>query len=298
MDRYRLEARRELEIASDDSSPSALAVRWADPVLLNAVAHQLAQQGDSDWLAALRVLPVVRRNLVPAAKHLLEARRLCPLLPQAHLYLAELSFLLDPPSSDAEHVGRAGLLAGGDARLWFQLGLLDWYARRSDAAFANWKRSLELSSRYEQDVLDLIVSNVPIEELTGKVLPDSAETLLRVLENRYAGAEHEPQRQQLLARAEALLDSDTTTPRGPWWRLHAEVYQLNGEPDRAIDAYYSALQFAPQQTNWRYALAALLRNGGRLSEAREQAKWCVRQAPANPDFANLHRQILEELARE
>jgi tetratricopeptide (TPR) repeat protein len=62
---------------------------------------------------------------------------------------------------------------------------------------------------------------------------------------------------------------------------------LLGRPDDAIVHYGRAVHLRPENVEWRYELALLLKQQGRLDEAREQAQWCLRIDKHNPKHLEL-----------
>jgi protein involved in temperature-dependent protein secretion len=52
------------------------------------------------------------------------------------------------------------------------------------------------------------------------------------------------------------------------------------------------VELCPDRTSWRYQLALLLRQAGRIPEAREQMKLCMRAEPTNSRYEQLLRELI------
>ena len=294
MDRYQFEASAELRDDPELRDDERAAVgRLADPLMLSVAAQTFQQQGNLEALGSLRALSAVERNLRPAAEHLLRARDCCPLLPRVHLHLAELLFLLESSDLDSDYLARARRLAPADPDVWFEAGLVDWQSGRADTACASWKRSLELSAQHESEILDLAAEKLSSLEALTRILPDSPERLVQLVHDRYAGPEAEAERNILLARAEDVFARRPAVSSADYY-LRAVVYRAEGNTEQAIETYRQAIELAPGQTAWRYELATLLKESGRLSEALDEARWCARS-----DFSSTaYRGLLEEISRQ
>src|SRR5262249_35701130 len=100
------------------------AAELAPPLWLHGMVHTAVDPARF----APRAIPAeepVRRNLAPATRSFLEARRCCPTLALAHAELAQLDYLIVDGEPVSVHAARALRLAGGSG------SLLDLVARAS-----------------------------------------------------------------------------------------------------------------------------------------------------------------------
>ena len=66
---------------------------------------------------------------------------------------------------------------------------------------------------------------------------------------------------------------------------------LMGRGGEALREYEQAVHLRPRDPAWRYELAVLLKEQGKLEEAHQHACLCATLAPDNGDYRNLVRQI-------
>ena len=60
----------------------------------------------------------------------------------------------------------------------------------------------------------------------------------------------------------------------------ANIYQSEGDKQKAIELYCQALAKEYGQVQWRFALAILLKETGRIHEALQEARTCLRLRPS------------------
>lgn len=260
------------------------------PPLVHARVQQLARAGLVGTVEALRNEPVVAHHLLPALDALIRARRACPMVPQVHLAIAHLSVLASPPAENQVHLDRAERTAPSQPELAFQCGLLAFQAGRMDRALASWRRSLGSSRAYLEPILERVNEEPDLLGNLEKLLPDSPALLIHLAQKQYRASHHAGVRSWLLGRAaESIERSSHSEAEKHYYR--AMVSSLRGDYGGAIDGYARALRLDSRNTRWRYELALLLQQAGRLEEAHQEAKFCVHSEPANRDY----RKLLEEI---
>jgi O-antigen ligase len=119
-----------------------------------------------------------------AARQLLVARDLCPLMRQPQALLAALADEFASPDPPRVYLERATRLAPTDPGLWYLLGVAEQEGGDAEAAWRSWRRSLELSDRHLSDI---------VKRLGGKAGPQTKgadEELRRTLREQpdYAAA--------------------------------------------------------------------------------------------------------------
>jgi tetratricopeptide (TPR) repeat protein len=77
-------------------------------------------------------------------------------------------------------------------------------------------------------------------------------------------------------------------------RAEAEL----GDPDAAVTTYETALRLEPQQDDWRYEYADLLRQKGRLKDALNELRTVVGRRPGHRKAQELLQRIARELAEQ
>jgi len=267
------------------------------PQFLHGRAHRLARVKMDDALERLRRGGEIQETLAVALRHLLLARRSNPLLPDVHLLTAELSVLFADSGADEVHVHRSRRLAGGNGELLYRCGLLDYQARRWDAALASWQRSLALSENRLADIVRWLGPELESADTVQKAFPPNPELLIRLATSHFRAADRARQRANVLAYAAETL-RHIAIPDAQRHYLSGAVLALEGRAAEAIVEYARALEHNPGELAWRFELATLLESQGRWDEARRQARLCVAVDPGRTEYRDLlHRISMAEAGR-
>jgi O-antigen ligase/tetratricopeptide (TPR) repeat protein len=290
MERYRAMAYEQLCRESPASADRNTLWAATLPVVIHDRAHHFARANLSASLERLRSDPAVKSNLLPALKHLLLARRACPLLSQVHLWIAQLCGLVVEPDSDATHLERARSLAPRQPELLFQCGRLEHQAGRTDAALGSWRACLDLDTSHFDEILRLVDRQPDLPQAMEKLLPASPALMIELARGRFRAERYAALRGWLLDRAEALIQSGQY-PEADRHYLRGAVCALQGRFPEAIGNYSRALELCPWETRWRYELTLILQHQGRLEEAHRQAVLCARAERGN----GAYRQLLQEI---
>ena len=155
----------------------------------------------------------------------------------------------------ADELSRATAASPDDARLWYNLGLVEARRGRPDAAQTAYQRALAIDPR-----------NAPAHNNLGILLAGRGDL---------AGAEREIQAALAAdpAYAEAHLNLGV-------------VYDQTGRPGEALASVEKALSLAPENPRIHLALAGLYAAAGRASEARQHLEAArQRGAAVPPDLA-------------
>ena len=294
---YRVRALEEL--CDETTSAAERADLWqrTAPVVLHGQAHHLAEYNLFSDLERLRSDPLVADHLRPALRHLILARRSCPLLPLVHLRLTELCVLAGDPADDEIHLQRFRRLVPGNPGGLLRCGVLELQAGRVDLACESWRRGLTLSPRYVDGVLNLAGRELSLWHTVEKALPDSPALLIELARERYQGEEHATMRGMLIERAERLIDG-VDLPEEERHHLRGSVLALKEHYPEAIEHYSRAVELRSEAVSWRYELAVALQQQGLLDEAHKQARWCARMEPHHREYRELLEQILEAQLRK
>jgi tetratricopeptide (TPR) repeat protein len=125
----------------------------------------------------------------------------------------------------------------------------------------------------------------------AQLLPNSPELVLSAAQCLAADPLDKPALNATLAKLQSLVD------QAPYSEAERDYYQAalwasRGEPLRALPELARAVELCPDRTSWRYQLALLLRQAGRIPEAREQMKLCMRAEPTNSRYEQLLRELI------
>ncbi len=287
---YRVRAFDALRKESPAGADDSLLWQATSQIVLHGRAHHFARNHLPAGLERLRQEPLIRDHLAAALGHFVLARRACPLMPEVHAPIGELCFLVASPATDRIHIERAQRLSPADPDLLFRCGLLELQAGRGESASRSWKRCLALDSRYLNEIVDLGGQYLGMRRTIEDVLPDSPQQLIELARERYQAEEHAEIDRLLSERVEALIDG-ANLPADERSYLRGSAHALRQEYAQAIAHYARAVELRPQAAGWRYELARLLKQQGRIREAHEQAKLCARLDPQNGQYRTLLRQI-------
>jgi S1-C subfamily serine protease len=198
-------------------------------------------------------------ELVTAFRNLAAARVRCPLLPLPHLRFAAHArefVRADPPSKYWE---RAHRLVPADPELWFLAGEQSMGEGQIERAWANWRRSLELSERYYDTVMALLTAGRagPIGVAADGIVPDDPELLLRTARRLDPEARAGGPARPLLERAAHILDTRPEPRPASDYYVEGQVARLLGR-NGAAAALEKAVLAAPQRMDWRLDYARVL----------------------------------------
>ena len=277
--------------APPDTDRSSL---WqiTSPSVIHRQLYQFIRSGRLADLDALRNEPVVKDHLGPALRHLILARRACPLLPDVHLLIAELCGLVADPAIDQVSLETARRLAPSDPELLFQVGLLDFQAGRTDEAYAIWRESVALSSVRMDAILTVADNQMQTAGVIEKLLPPSPGLLIRLAQGRYRVQEHAGVRRLLAERAEALIER-VDLPEAEKHALRGASLTIRERYPEAIANYQLAVELRPMEIGWHFELASVLLQEGRIEEAFLEARRCTLMDPGKAEY----RVLLEEINR-
>jgi O-antigen ligase/tetratricopeptide (TPR) repeat protein len=222
-----------------------------------------------------------RELQVPGLRHALLARDLCPVAPEPQLRIAlNLEGLR---SSDAREVylERAQFLDPVDPEIWYQSGLAesrDWAWERT---WRDWRRSLTLSDRFLEPILERSSIRLGPRELVDFVLPQSPRMLAAAAVLLYPQMRPAAERREFLEAALGTIANPREAFSSEDAHARARMLASLGRSAEAAAAYQEALTLDPSQPGWRYEYAVVLHQQGRLQDARSELRAVLDQQPDN-----------------
>jgi O-antigen ligase/tetratricopeptide (TPR) repeat protein len=239
--------------------------------------------------------------VVPGLRHMALARRLCPLLARPHIRFAAHAADLVHADQPEVYWERARLVAPSDADLWYYSGVQQLKDGKREEAFKSWKRSLELSRRHLDAILDAAIPRLGADvaqragHLMDEVLPDDAEVYLRAALKLDPDQQTLGQLKPLLEHGLKLLTDRTDALSAREYYLRARFRQFLGQTDSALRDYEQALTMAPNQPEWRIQFKDLLIDQEKWKEALRELEILKRQAPYPQIDSDIQR--VEQKAR-
>jgi len=209
------------------------------------------------------------------------ARLLCPTYGATYCFVGQLEkSTLDDPNG-AELIRKGYRLAPCDPTACFVAGLLDIEEQQIDASFEKFSRAIALDGRFFQSVVNIYVNHVNRPDLAVAIAGDDSGRLSYVANTLADMEEHEDIAKKAQARVIELLKQKCSDPDAPASSLAslANVYRREKNNQAAIELYRRALVLDYGQVQWRFALAGLLRDTGKIPEAILEARRCLRLSP-------------------
>jgi tetratricopeptide (TPR) repeat protein len=263
-------------VSAGTSRPGLVAVpSWP---LASAARQEVAQEEQQQ---------LTREHLVPALRHLLLARDLCPLRLEPHMQLAAYVEKLEKADPRSAYLGRAKLVVPNNPRLWYAWGSLELSDKDSEQASKSWRRCLGLSDQYLPAILDQSAGRLTPQEVLGRVLPDDPGLLAKAASHLYPGPEQAAERRPFLERALVLLEQRPGPVQAQDLHTRAVLHTSLGQPAEALATYRAALRREPQQADWRYEFAQLLFQQGYVQAARREVCIVLRQQPGRAEALQL-----------
>jgi O-antigen ligase len=267
--------------------PGATA-RWVPFWLANAESRRSLFKAEEERWAA--------QQLVPALRHYLRARDLCPLLVTPNLKLAAYGHVLAQADPPERYLARAKRLAPGDPTVWYLCGLVEAEHRQPKQAAQSWRRSLELSERYFTQIVAAASRLLPPGAPLADVLPDRPELLLAAASRLYPNPEA-PERVAIQRRALALLEAKGPALETTELYLKSQLHRALGQRTQALTGYEALLRREPVNVSWRYEFSRLLYEEGRYAEARRELLTVLAAQPRHAQAAELLKMARRKAAR-
>jgi tetratricopeptide (TPR) repeat protein len=266
---------------SDIHSALTLVPAW---ILTARARKELSKQDDQ---------LVIRKHLVPALHCFLQARSLCPLLPEPHRFLANHVDKLEQADARIAYLDRAALLIPYDPGIWYLCGK-EIFDRDPAQACKYWNRSLQLSDRYLSPILQKSVARLGPSDICRHMLPPNPTLLFKAAMRLYPEARAE--RQPFLKEALDLLERESSRTSARELHVKALILCDLNRSGEALTAYQAALIREPRQTAWRLEFARILYQQKRLRESRRELLLVLSQKPDHPDARELLGVVERKLA--
>lgn len=218
-----------------------------------------------------------------------EARILCPTFGATYCVAGQLEkFVLNDPNG-VRHIQTGYRLAPCDPTACFVAGLLEAKELKFDDSLEKFSRAIELDGRLFKDASDIYINHVSRPDLAKTLAGDNISRLIYMADSLTGMEEHKELADKTREQAKELLISKCSEPAAPAWAFAnlANIYRKESDQDKAVEYYQRALALNYGQVDWRFNLAKMLAEIGRISEAIHEARICLRLRPQFKAAENL-----------
>jgi tetratricopeptide (TPR) repeat protein len=274
------------ELALAAVPPSA-----ASPLLVASSAQRLAESAEKE-ITPDEEAPLVGRHLLPALRHFIQARDLCPLLPEPHRCLADHADKLHRGDRRLAYLERAAWVVPSDPVLWYLLGE-EHLESQPGRTWESWRRSLELSGQYLGPIVHKSAEALGPTGLLNEVLPDRPAILLAAATELYP--EPSEERGPFLQKALLLLETQSRPWKGEDLHLQAQIQLAMDRPEEAMGTFRAALATNPMQVEWRFELAQVLHQLGHFHQAGRELRSLLSHQPGHARARDLLTEIEPKL---
>jgi tetratricopeptide (TPR) repeat protein len=262
-------------------------------------AHFESVESMREWLDRAAGKNV--KYLDAAARHARKAVQLCPLHGQAYVHLAELRFLDDlAPEHGPALLRQAQLVRPQSAPVQFAVGRQQWLDGKVEDALESWKFAFHQDKSSQEQILTLLVGNVPAQVILNSLKPDLAG--LQRLESLYLNDQQPLAEYPVVAKAYAeALKQSLASPNcdQPVEQLitAASVYNRLQDTDATEFCLRRALEIDRSSFPARKMYGVFLYEHQEFARASEYLNWCVRMAPSDRWLRGLAEDALDKSSR-
>jgi O-antigen ligase/tetratricopeptide (TPR) repeat protein len=240
--------------------------------------QSLAEQ--NAWLD--RVVGDSRIWLERALRHARQGLRLCPLLGEGYVTLAEVAFMEGYGEGMRRRlVGQALAVRPRDGSVLYFAGSEAALRGDIENALRHWREAGSTSVSVQRRVLIQLDRQVPVDFLLQNFSLD-----VDTLGWYYAqlrGSQREDEWRSVGVRLVEELSARAATERGSaaahWWREAETIYRELGQTRDAIKALQRAVLCAPERFDGHRSLGYRLMDEGEWEAARSEFEWCLRRHP-------------------
>ncbi len=228
--------------------------------------------------------PAVDENSIPAVRdiveQLYEACVLCPTYGPIYSTVGQIEKYVLNNDSGADRIRKGFQLARCDPVACFMAGCLDVQEGKYEDCVAKFERAVELDGRTFKGVVEIYVNYLSRPRLAISAAKDNVGRL-RYVANVLTGMQYYDLARQCRERMKILLEAECNKPDVSASSLVSLARVYGGQEDKkaAIELYHRALALDYSHLHWRLELAKLFAESGKIPEALDEAKKCLRLHP-------------------
>ncbi len=268
----------------------------SDPLRLHDVIRTARPEEIAAAGGGVLAHELIRRDLVPAARCFLEARRCCPVWGLPHAELATLDYLLPGGEPTSVHARRALRLAGPDGTTLALAAQAAAQAGDLGLAALCWRQMLPANATNWSYIAPRAARSLSPEQILDGVITDGRFAVL-FADKLYQAPADRPSRDRFLRWALAHLPGDQRLNQANRLAYEAKAQAGLGNADLAYQQMTTALSLEPAHAGWRKELVQWLIGLGKLEEAHEQALLGLYLTPNDPEAKQAAALAADALAR-
>jgi tetratricopeptide (TPR) repeat protein len=211
-----------------------------------------------------------------------KTRRYCPTFGATYCTLGQIEKLvLDDDVGGAERIRKGFRLAPCDPIVCLVVGCLDIEEDKIEQSFEKFKKAVQIDGKLFNGIVDIYINGVDRPDLAVAIAEDNMGWLSHVANVLADMEEHKDIVEKAQSRVVELLREKCSGPNAPASALAslANIYRKDNDNEAAIEYYYRALALDYSQVGWRFVLAKLLAESGKISEAIYEARICLKLRP-------------------
>jgi tetratricopeptide (TPR) repeat protein len=228
------------------------------------------------------VIPIQAMSFVKQiADEFNKVRLLCPTYGATYCVVGQIEkFILNDPKG-AENIRKAFKLAPSDPTVCLVAGTLDFKEKKIAESFKKLSRAVALDNRFFWNAVDLLMNDADRPDLAVALAGDNTSWLSYVENVLSDMTGHEQEAQQVRKKVIELLQKECSQPNASAsvFASYAECHIKEKNIEIAIEYYRRAVALEYNQVSWRFEMAKLLAQTGKIQEAIYEARICLRLCP-------------------
>lgn len=238
--------------------------------------HRLARASQSageEYLSQLKDSPEVKDHLQPAWESIERAKQQCNRFWYAEMLSAQLALLMGNEDSEQKYIKNAVELSNNNSETLYLAGVLHLQSGNSDAALTSFHKCLQLTRKFEAQIIYLCRNEVGVRDFFERVLPAEPYFRLRIAQKYFGLPADLLLRKWLLRDTEAKLNQ-FEHPDAERYFIRGEIERLSENDAIAVTYFNEALKLEKHQVKWRIQLARSLIKAGMFTQAGTELKIC------------------------
>jgi tetratricopeptide (TPR) repeat protein len=235
---------------------------------------------------------IISQASMPLARDIVsdlnKALIICPTYGPSYSLAGQIEKFVFYDDAGSEKIRKGYQLAPCDPTACFVAGTLDVLEGRTEESVEKFEKAVTINGGLFKDVVSMYITHLSRPRLAISAAGDDIWRL-RFVARALDDMQYDDLSSQCRQSAKELLETRCSQPgasAGSFVSL-AGVYREQEANDEAIACYRRALAMDYGQVHWRYAMAKLLADTGRIQEALEEARICVRLRPQFEQAENL-----------